>query len=350
MGDEEEKTEAPTPKKIEDAKKEGNVPKSQDTSAVVALMAAAAALWFMLPYITEQLGAIMRNYFSFIGQELTHETLHEFLIVSLLQLVPIVLVIAIPVIIAGLLGGWMQFGFVYTTKPLVPDLKKIDPIRGLKQLISLKKVIEGAKITLKVAAVFGVALLIAWRVLKELPTVTLFRLPEQLRWLVENLLIIILWMIALLFVMAVIDLIFVRYNYLKQLRMSKQEIKDEYKNMDGDPQIKAKIRQKQMEMARGRMLADVASADVVVTNPTHYAVALRYIEGKDNAPRVVAKGADHLAFKIREVAMENLVQIVENPPLARELYRVCDIGQTIPDHLFQAVAEVLAYVYKLNKK
>ena len=350
MGDDEEKTEEPTAKKIEDAKKDGNVPKSQDTNAVVTLIAGAAALWFMLPFITSELGAMMRHYFSFIGQELTLETLHEFLIFSLLKLVPVIFVIAIPVMIAGLLSGWMQFGFVYTTKPLVPDLKKIDPIKGLKQLISLKKLIEGAKITLKVGAVFAVASFIAWQLIKELPTVTLFQLPDQLKWLVDNLLVIILAMIALLFVMAVIDLIFVRYNYFKQLRMSKQEVKDEHKNMDGDPQIKAKIRQKQMEMARGRMLADVGSADVVVTNPTHYAVALRYKEGKDNAPKVVAKGVDHLAFKIREIAIENQVQIVENPPLARELYKITDVGQTIPDHLFQAVAEVLAYVYKLNKK
>jgi flagellar biosynthetic protein FlhB len=346
MGDEEEKTEEPTPKKIEDAKKEGNVPKSQDTSAVVTLIAGAVALFFLLPYITEKLGLMMKHYFEFIGMELTVETVQNFMIFSLIELIPVIFSIAIPVMIAGLLAGWMQFGFVYTTKPLQPDLKKIDPIKGLKNLISLKKLIEGIKIVLKVGLVFGIATYISWLLIKELPTVTLFKLPDQLKWLVDNLLIIIIVMIGLFIVLAIIDIIFVRYNYFKQLRMTKQEVKDEHKNMEGDPQVKAKIREVQMKMARTRMLSDVSKSDVVVTNPTHYAVALRYDHEKENAPRVVAKGVDFLAFKIREVALENHVQIVENPPLARELYKVTEVGQTIPDHLFQAVAEVLAYVYK----
>ena len=350
MGDDQEKTEEPTDKKIGDAKKDGNVPKSQDTSAVVTLVFGIAALWFIVPYGIEVIGKMTRHYLSFIGQELTMATLHNFLLFTIFELIPLILMIATPVMLAGLAAGWMQFGFIYTTKPLVPDLKKIDPIKGLKQLISLKKLIEGFKITLKVAAVFGVATTLAWSMIQELPTVTLYHLPEQLKWLVDNILIIVLWTVALLLVMAIIDLVFVRFNYFKQLRMSKQEVKDEHKNMDGDPQIKAKIRENQMKMSRGRMLSDVADSDVVVTNPTHYAVALRYKDGEDSAPKVMAKGVDNLAFKIREIATENGIHIVENPPLARELYKVTDVGQSIPDNLFQAVAEVLAYVYKLNNK
>ncbi len=350
MADEEEKTEEPTPKKLEDAKKEGNVPKSQDTSGVVTLLMAIGMMYLFLDDMMREMGKMIKYYFSFIGQDMTLDTLQNFILFTIKELTLIILPVALPIAFAGLVGGWLQFGFVYTTKPLVPDLKKIDPIKGLKNLISLKKLVEGLKIILKVGSVFGVATYVAWGLIEELPTVTLFHLPEQLKWLAENILIIVLIMAALLFVLAVIDLIFVRYNYFKQLRMSQKEVKDEHKNMEGDPQIKAKIRETQMKMARGRMLADVADADVVVTNPTHYAVALRYKEGADSAPKVLAKGADHLAFKIREVAIENQVQIVENPPLARELYRVTEVGESIPDELYQAVAEVLAYVYKINQK
>ena len=350
MADEQEKTEEPTPKKIEDAKKDGNVPKSQDTNAIVTLIAGAAALFFAVPYITSTLGGIMQHYFNSMGTGMSIETLYNFLLITIIELFPVVLIIAIPVMIAGVLAAVLQYGFIFTTKPITPDLKKIDPIKGMKQLFSLKKIVEGLKITAKVLLVFAVASVISWMLIQQLPTVNLFALPDQLKWLADNLLLIILAMIILLFVMAIIDLVFVRYHHFKQLRMSKQEVKDEYKKMDGDPLIKGKIREIQMKMSKGRMLNDVSDADVVVTNPTHYAVALRYKEGVDGAPKVLAKGVDNLAFKIREIAVENDIDIVENPPLARELYKVTDVGETIPDNLFQAVAEVLAYVYKLNKK
>ncbi len=349
MADEQEKTEEPTPKKIEDAKKEGQVPKSQDASGVVTLIVAVGTLWAFMDYMIAELSSLIRYFLSFVGQELSLDTIQNFIIFTIWKLTLIVTPIALPIMLAGLVAGWLQFGFVFTTKPLTPDIKKIDPIKGAKQLISLKKLIEGFKIQLKVSAVFSVAIYAAWQMIQELPTVTLFSLPEQLKWLVENLLMIILFMLGVLFILAVIDVIFVRYQHFKQLRMSKQEVKDEHKNMEGDPQIKAKIRENQMKMAQGRMLNDVADSDVVVTNPTHYAVALRYKEGTDNAPKVVAKGTDNLAFKIREIATENYVHIVENPPLARELYRVTEVGDNIPDNLYQAVAELLAYVYKMSK-
>jgi flagellar biosynthetic protein FlhB len=178
----------------------------------------------------------------------------------------------------------------------------------------------------------------------------MFGLSDQLNWLKEKMLIITFVMLFIIFVFAIIDVIIVRKQYFDGLKMSKQEIKDEMKNMDGDPLIKSKIRQIQMQASRKRMMAEVPHADVVITNPTHYAVAIKYDEEKVRAPVVVAKGMDHIAQQIKKVARENGVTIVQNPPLARSLYNEVDLDKPIPESLFAAVAEVLAYVYKMNRK
>ena len=214
----------------------------------------------------------------------------------------------------------------------------------------MKKLIEGIKITLKAFITLGVGFVFFFMFIEELPTVTAFPIHDQLIWLRDKAIILALVMLLITFVFALVDIIIVRKQYFDQLKMSKQEVKDEMKNMDGDPMIKAKIRQIQMQMSKKRMMADVPSADVVITNPTHYAVAIRYKEGEDNAPVVVAKGMNQIAVKIKEIARENRVHIVQNPPLARSLYAEVDLEAPIPEALFQAVAEVLAYVYKMDKK
>jgi flagellar biosynthetic protein FlhB len=260
-----------------------------------------------------------------------------------------VLPLALPVAIAGMLGAWAQFGFVFTTKPLTPDLTKIDPIKGAKNLFSLKKLVEGFKITVKVGAVFALAFSVFLGFIGELTTVSHAPLMQQIAWLADRAMILAAVMLVLLMVLALVDLVFVRYNYFKGLRMSKQEIKDEMKQTEGNPEIKAKIRQIQMDMARRRMLAEVPNADVVITNPTHFAVALQYREKEGRAPKVVAKGADLIALKIKEIAREHHVQIVENPPLARELYKNVEVDREIPEQFYQAVAEVLAFVYRSKR-
>ena len=178
----------------------------------------------------------------------------------------------------------------------------------------------------------------------------MFGLGEQLIWLRDKAIIIAFVMVLIIFVFAMIDIVIVRKQYFDGLKMSKQEIKDEMKNMEGDPLIKSKIRQKQMQASRKRMMSEVPHADVVVTNPTHYAVAIKYDEEKSHAPIVVAKGMDHIAQQIKKIARENNVHIVQNPPLARSLYAEVELDKPIPEALFGAVAEVLAYVYKMNKK
>jgi len=346
-----EKTEEPSPKKIEDARKEGNVPKSQDVSGLFTLFIAVLAFLALFPFMGEHLQKTFIYTTSMYDQELTINSLTNIAVVLAKEFLIIVIPLASTVAIAGILGGLAQFGFLFTTKPLVPDFKKIDPIKGLKNLLSLKKVIEGMKITMKAFVTLGMGFLLFSMFIKELPTVTLFSYLSQLSWLAEKALIISLVMLLVTLVFALADLLIVRHQYFKKLKMSKQEVKDEMKQMEGDPLIKQKIRQIQMQMSRKRMMAEVPNADVVVTNPTHYAVALKYDASKgDSAPRVIAKGMNAVALKIKEIARENGVHVAQNPPLARALYKEVDIEETIPDKLFSAVAEILSYVYSMNQK
>ncbi|AFL67585.1 flagellar biosynthesis protein FlhB [Sulfurospirillum barnesii] len=350
MADDQEKTEEATSKKIEDARKEGNVPKSQDTSAFVTLVVALGAFLALLPWIKARTIFLYHYYQSLIGIEITKEVTFQISMISFREIIFMVIPLALAVAIAGVLANVMQTGFLFTTKPLMPNFGKLDPIKGFKNLFSLKKLVETVKTLLKVSVVMGVAYVFLWEFTKELPTVIYFPLYDQLAWLKEKMIILAAVILIIFLVLALADLLFVRYNYFKDLRMSKQEVKDEYKQMEGDPKIKAKIRQIQMQMTRKRMMQEIPQADVVITNPTHYAVAIRYHQDKEAAPKVIAKGTDLVALRIKEIAMNYNIQIVENPPLARELYKKCAIGDIIPENLYKAVAEVLAFVYKSSNK
>lgn len=350
MADDQEKTEEPTSKKIEDARKEGNVPKSMDAAGFIALVVAVIVIIFFLQFILNNIAGLFPYFFSFFGKELTGPTLNAIAITSFKEILVSVLPVAIAVAIAGAIGYLMQFGLLFTTKPLTPDLKKIDPIKGTKNLFSLQKMIEGAKITAKVAVAFSAGFYVFLMFIKELPTVTLFPFFQQLEWLVEKAIFLAGVMLIIFLVFAGIDIVIVRYQHFKKLKMSKQEIKDEYKNIEGNPEVKARIRRLQQEMSRNRMMSDVPTADVVITNPTHYAVALRFDKEKEGAPVCLAKGVDHLAQKIKEIARENDVFIYEEPPLARELYKLVEIGDMIPEDLYKAVADVLSFVYKAENR
>ncbi len=350
MADDAEKTEEPTPKKIEDARKDGNVPKSQDVSGVITLFVAILTFLMLFPFMKEHTVKLFLYYFSMMGSELDTRLMVDIALVTVKEFLLIVMPLAVSVAIAGIVAAVSQFGFIFTTKPLIPDFKKIDPIKGLGNLFSMKKLIEGVKITFKSFTTLGVGFLLFFYFITELPTVALFSLGDQLDWLKEKMLIIMGVMLLIIFFYAIIDIIIVRKQYFDNLKMSKQEVKDEMKNMDGDPLIKSKIRQLQMEASRKRMMAEVPNADVIVTNPTHYAVALKYDASNARAPVVVAKGVDMVAQKIKAIARENDVPVVENKPLARSLYAEVDLDKEIPDSLFKAVADVLAYVYRMNKK
>lgn len=348
MADDAEKTEEPTSKKIEDARNEGNVPKSQDASGVVTLFVAILAFLLLFPFMYSHVISLSKYYFSLLGASLDRELMINIAIVTVKEFLLIIMPLSIAVAIAGIAAALAQFGFIFSTKSITPDLKKIDPIKGIANLFSLKKLIEGIKVTFKSFITLGVGFVFFFYFILELPTVALFGLGEQMEWLKDKVLIIAFVMLFIIFIFAIIDIVIVRKQYFDGLKMSKQEIKDEMKNMDGDPLVKAKIRQIQMQASRKRMMAAIPSADVVITNPTHYAVAIKYDEQKSHAPVVIAKGMDNIALQIKKIARENGVHVVQNPPLARSLYAQVDLDKPIPNELFAAVAEVLAYVYKMN--
>lgn len=350
MADDAEKTEEPTSKKIEDARKEGNVPKSMDFTGFLGLVAALLGLLALSGFMFDGLEDQFRYYVSFMDHPLTPSTIFAIAYTFIRDMIFIVLPISIVLMIAGVLGNLAQFGFLFTTKPIKPDLKKIDPIKGMKNLFSVKKLVEGIKITAKVAVAMIVGSIVFLAFIKELPEVGRFDFFYQLDWLIEKAIMIAGIMLMVFFTFGVIDIFIVRYQYFKQLRMSKNELKDEYKNTEGNPEVKARIRRLQRQMANNRMMADVPSADVVITNPTHFAVAIKYDNEVGPAPKVLAKGADNIALKIKEIAREHNIQIYESKQLARELYKKVDVGQDIPPELYGAVAEVLAYVYKTNNK
>ena len=347
-GDDQEKTEEPTGKKIEDARNKGNVPKSADAAGFVTLLVGIVAIVLMLPYFGEKFLNIYYYCMQMMGEEITVKNVMNLTITIIIQMVLAVLPLAALIMVAGVMGNVMQFGFVFTAEPLTPDLKKIDPISGIGRLFSMKKAVESVKIILKVSAVFGVAFYFFLTFVKELPGTIFFNMVDQLLWLKEKLLILAAVMLLLFMVIAIADIFITRFNYFKDLRMSKQEVKDEFKQMEGDPQVKGRIRSLQMQAAKKRMMQNIPAADVVITNPTHYAVALRYDKEQEDAPVVLAKGVDFLALQIRKIAIQNDIDILENPPLARELYKLCDVNQQIPAQLFGAVAEVLSQIYKQN--
>ncbi len=350
MADDAEKSEEPTPKKIEDARKEGNVPKSQDASGVITLFVAILAMLMLFPFMAKHVVLLFKYYFSLIGRPLDQLFMVDIAIVTIKEFLLIVMPLAIAVAVSGVIAAMAQFGFLFNTNAIAPKFSKLDPIKGMKNLFSMKKLIEGVKITLKAFTTLGVGFIFFFSFITELPTVALFSLPDQLKWVEGKMLVIASVMLFIIFIFAIIDIIIVRKQYFDGLKMSKQEIKDEMKNMEGDPLIKSKIKQKQMEMSRQRMMSEVPNADVIITNPTHYAVAIKYDNEKYNAPIVTAKGIDNIASQIKKIARENNVHIVQNPPLARSLYAEVAIDKAIPEVLFGAVAEVLAYVYKMNKK
>jgi len=350
MADDQEKTEEPTSKKIEDARKEGNVGKSQDVVGVVTLVVGVIVLIFYMKYLFYKIMDFYVYYLSFIGQDFTKNDLISIFIKSTLEVLILLAPIALAIMLAGIIGNVAQFGFLFTTKVIQPKFSKLNPISGLKNLFSTKKLFEGAKMTLKVAIAFGIGfnLFLGW--LGEIPKIELFDLMTQILWLIDKIIILVWTMLSVFIVFAVIDFAYQKYSYKKSLKMSKQEIKDEMKNTEGNPEIKAKIRQIQMKMASQRMMGEVPKADVVITNPTHYAVAIRYNRAEDKAPKVIAKGVDNLAQKIKEIARENDIMVVENKPLARQLYAEVELEEYIPEKLYKAVIEVLVMVYKAKGK
>jgi flagellar biosynthesis protein FlhB len=350
-----EKTEKATPKKKQDARKKGQVAKSTELTNSIVLFFSFGFLLIYGGYALTRLLLLVRKALSdLLLWNLTEDSIPLLFI----QLFKECVIIAAPIMFAAFIAAFAinaaQVGFLISAESMKFDLKKLDPIQGAKKIFSMRAVVELIKSILKVTAFAIVAGMLLWSERGTILTLSQLEPLNVVSFIGGLLLKLGLTLSSVYLVIAVLDLVYQRYDHAKQLRMSKQDIKDEHKKTEGDPLIKHRIKEKQRQLATARMMQDVPNAQVVVTNPTHYAVAIAYEAGKMTVPKVVAKGTDYMALKIREVAMEHRVVIMENKPLARALYASVEIGDDIPEDLFKAVAEVLAYVYRvkgtLNRK
>ena len=349
-----DKTEKATPKKLDDARKEGRVARSSDLINGFMLL--------LMFFVLKLFGGIMANLFldSFVkyynkASDISMEVFDVKQAVNLSNEIVIDIVIAsLPVLIGSfvvaLVGNIVQVGWKVTGKPLKPKLDRLNPIGGFKRMFSQEKVVELIKSILKILAIA----LVAYNEVKDRWKFILNLYDFEFMQAVLNIFDIVLDVgikISVIFVIiGLADFGYQKWKHLHDLRMSKQEVKDEMKQSEGDPQIKGQIRQKMREGARRRMMQDLPKADVVITNPTHFAVAVKYDKETAEAPYVLAKGADYVAANIKEIAKQNNIEIVENKPLARMLYYNVEIGDQIPPELYQMVAEVLAYVYSVKNK
>lgn len=344
-----EKTEEPTAKKRADARKKGQVGRSQELNTGFVLLIAFFVIKMLWEHIYAEIFMFATYTYSHLMVNLDTESLLQLFISIVILLVKTVFPVMFSVLLIGLAINFFQVGLNLNTEAIGLKLDKLNPINGFGRIFSKRSLVELVKSLFKIL-IIGFFL---FRCLKDeipfMPYFIYYDLATSLEKVAEIIFAMAFQVIAVILVLAVIDYAYQKWQTTQDLKMTKQEVKDEMKQSEGDPQIKGKIRQKQRQMAMSRMMQEVPKADVIVTNPTHFAVALSYEQGM-KAPLVVAKGADLVAQKIKRIAKENRVPIVENKPLARALYSTVEIGDAVPENLYQAVAEVLAYVYRLKKK
>ena len=350
-----EKTEVPTAKKLNDARKEGQVAKSKEIITALMLLALFVVIKFYIGNLGQQMIECFSEFYDLFGKIISNSEYGMRMVdatgvVSLgltTVLNMIVPFIALAVVIA-ILGNAFQQKWMVTTKPLQPKLSKISPISGLKRMFNVKQLFEVGKSVAMIAVMSYVIYTTVKDKLGVLYTFYNISLYEALEIVGDIIVDLGIKISAVFLVIGFVDLIYQRHKFKEDMKMTKQEVKDEFKNTEGDPQVKGQIRRRMQQVSRRRMMEALPQADVVITNPTHFAVALKYEANKGQAPVVIAKGADYLAFDIKAKAKEYGIEIVENKPLARILYNNVEIGAQIPPELYQAVAEVLAFVYSLK--
>lgn len=345
-----EKTEQPSSKKLEDARKKGMVAKSIEVNSLLIVVTGLITIFLLQSYIGQKMSSFTINIFNSLDTlpkkiSLLPNMAYDWYMFFFSVLAPVMTA----VVIAGLASNISQVGFKLSPEALAPKFSKLNPAKGIKRIFSSKSVVEVFKTLLK----FFVIALFTYLILSDLIVASAYldnlNPAEVIIFMLDNAFSL-LWKIALLYaVIAAIDFVYQRYKFKKDMMMTKQEVKEEMKQLEGDPTVKGRIRKMQMQAAQQRMMANLPTADVVITNPTHYAVALKYDMKKDSAPEVIAKGVDLLAQRIKKVAAEHNIPLHEDRELARALYKMCDVGDKIPPSLFKAVAQVLAYVYNLKK-
>lgn len=344
-----QKTEEPTPRRLEEARRKGQVASSREVNHWFIILAGAISFMALAPNMSKGVIAALSPFVTepdliITGPAGIGAALKGMFGDVLLAVMPIIGL----TVIAAILAGIVQSGLVFSTDRIKPELSKISIAKGMKRLFSMKSIAEFVKSILKLIIVGGVVTLLFIPIFDNLTSITTMSTVDAMALLQSLAVRLFIGVLAVMSVIAVIDFLYQRFEYMKSLRMSRQEIRDELKQTEGDPQVRARLRQIRTERARRRMMAAVPDADVVITNPTHFAVALKYDPQAMSAPRVIAKGADLVAERIRDLAREHNVPLVENPPLARALFASVELEQEIPTEHYKAVAEIISYVFRLK--
>lgn len=345
-----ERTEAPTSKRLSETRSRGQVAKSTNLSTSIDLIGAVVLLVVMGSWLVESMGALMKRILQPGADWGALDSARELLVLSawegLKGAVPFMLILASVAAIAHL----VQTGFLFTLHPLAPKFDKLDPIKGIGRMLSLRSLAKLVVDMVKLAVVGALAWMVLGDKVKQIAGLPLLGAMQGAEMILRMCVELAIWLLVALLLIGVGDYLYQRWQHTRDLRMTKQEVKEEHKAMDGDPKIKSRRIKMAREIALQRARREVPTADVIVTNPTHYSVAIRYDATTMRAPTVVAKGVDHLAMRIRHLAIINGVPIVERPPLARALYYGVDEGREVPAEFYQAVAEILAYVYRLEQQ
>lgn len=349
--DDSQKTEEPSQRKLDEAAKKGQIFSSKEINNWMMILSAFFLTFVFAPMIGDWtfngLAQYLQNAGHFQADNFETGPIMTNSLFLTIKLLSIPLCLAS---LAAIVGQLIQVGGKFSLENLVPKLERVSPLSGLKRIFSMNSFVDFLKGLIKMAITGSIVFAILWPEVKQ---ITLFMGADLTKGLAEiqTLLIkILLSILSVLFLIAILDYLYQRFAFMKKMRMSHQEIKEEYKQTEGDPLVKSKVRQMQQERSRRRMMQAVPTADVIITNPQHYAIALKYEEFKNTAPVLVAKGVDRIALKIREIAKEHKVPIVENPPLARALYANVDLDEEIPEDYYKAVAKIISYVYGLKKK
>lgn len=343
------RTEKATPKRKQEARERGQVLRSIEINSVFILLAALLTFRYAGPYIINSLAFLMVIAYQNMGMSLGMENVYSFGIFFMWQIFKILAPVLAVVLFVGLIVNYFQVGVIFSLKPLIPKITNINPTTGFQRLFSRRSLVEFIKALLKLLIIGWIGYLGVKAAIPNLiPTMDMQGI-ESLKFIGSLTMKILNSIILILVILAILDYFYQKWEYEEGLKMTRQEVRDEYRQSEGDPMIKARIRQIQREMARRRMFDAIPKADVVITNPTHVAVALEYKKGMQ-APVVLAKGERVIAERIREMAIKFKIPIVQNSPLARALLKSCPVGAPIPPDLFEAVAEVLAFVYRVNRK
>lgn len=348
--DGQEKSEEPTSKKLSDARDKGQVAKSMEINSFAVFVSGLMLIYLSQSYVGEKISLLSINIFSTLDVlTINRDLVSTYALQGILFFFAVLAPVVIGLVIVVLASNISQVGLKFSGKALAPKFDKINIINGIKRLFSSRSVVEILKSLAKFLIIGGFTYLVLKDLVISSTIVIEFTISEILTFMIDAAFSLI-WKIGLVFLLiAAIDFAFQKFKFKKDMKMSMQEVKEEHKQQEGDPQIKARIRKVQFAAARKRMMKEIPTADVVITNPTHYAIALKYDMSADAAPTVVAKGVDELAQRIKQIALENNIPLHEDRELARSLFKMCEVGDRIPSTLFKAVAQILAYVFKLRE-